>query len=254
MPKRTRLVCTQERLRWIKVAVQGHRMRGGVVRMDAARRQALATAMALMAVVWAGCASRQPVPVPVGPPYPSAAAATVFGTASWYGPGFNGHRTSSGTVYDQDDRSAASVLFPLGTQVMVTNLANDRSVQVTINDHGPYLHGRAIDLSHRAAAMIGMIGPGTAQVRMEVIASPAGGPAIGMRYFVQVGSFADPANAQRMRGRVAQYYPDVRIVEASAGDSHYYRVRMGAFMNHGEAATRAQRLAGLGYPAELITQ
>ena len=224
-------------------------MRDGAVRTEGALRLALAAAIALMAMVWTGCASRQPQPVAA--PYPSA---TVFGAASWYGPGFDGHRTSSGSVYNQDDMTAASVLFPLGTQVIVTNLANGRSAEVTINDHGPYLHGRAIDLSHRAAATIGMIGPGTARVRMDVIAAPAGGPAIGMRYFVQVGSFADRANAQRMSQRVAQYYPEVKIVEASAGDSHYYRVRMGAFMNHDEAAACAQRLAGLGYPAELITE
>ena len=92
-------------------------------------------------------------------------------------------------------------------------------MDVTINDHGPYLHGRAIDLSHRAAIALGMIGPGTARVRMEVLASPAGGPPIGMRYFVQVGSYANPANAQRMRLRVAQYYPDATVVEAADGEA-----------------------------------
>jgi peptidoglycan lytic transglycosylase len=146
------------------------------------------------------------------------------------------------------------VLFPLGAQVRVTNLANGRVVEVTINDHGPYLHGRAIDLSHRAAIALGMIGPGTAHVRMEVLASPAGGPPIGMRYFVQVGSFGNPANAQRMRARVAVYYPDARIIEADSGNARYYRVRMGAFMDHDEAAARAARLTSLGYSAEIITE
>lgn len=208
--------------------------------------------LAVMTLVWAGCASRQqpvatlPSPIPV--------SGIAYGVASWYGPGFNGHRTSSGAIYNQNSLTAASVLFPLGTQVRVTNLANRRVVEVTINDHGPYLHGRTIDLSHRAATALGMIGTGTARVRMDVLTAPAGGPPIGMRYFVQVGSFGKRANAMRMRERVAMYYPDARIIKADSGDTHYYRVRMGAFMDRDEAAARASRLTSLGYPAEIITE
>ena len=224
-----------------------------MVKMRSVERRLLPWILTLLALLWAGCASRQPPSAPLPSPARTSNG-TAYGVASWYGPGFNGHRTSSGFVYNQDDLTAASVLFPLGAQVRVTNLGNGRVVDVTINDHGPYLHGRAIDLSHRAAIALGMIGTGTARVRMDVLAAPDGGPPIGMRYFVQVGSFADPANAQRMRLRVAQYYPDARIVEANAGDAHYYRVRMGAFMDHGEAESRASRLTGLGYPAQVITQ
>jgi rare lipoprotein A len=208
------------------------------------------------AIILAGCASRQPQSS--GMPYPAPIAVSgrpaILGTASWYGPGFNGRRTSSGAVYNQDDLTAASVMFPLGAMVRVTNLANGRTVDVAINDHGPYLHGRTIDLSHRAAIALGMIGPGTARVRMEVMASPGGGPPIGMRYFVQVGSYANPANAQRMRLRVAQYYPDAMVVEASDGEAQLYRVRMGAFMDYDAAAARAAHLAELGYSAKLITE
>jgi rare lipoprotein A len=208
--------------------------------------------MMAVSLVWAGCATRQP---PVATlPSSAPSSGTAYGIASWYGPGFNGHRTSSGVTYDEDGLTAASVLFPLGAQVRVTNLANGRVVEVTINDHGPYLHGRAIDLSHRAAIALGMIGTGTARVRMDVLAAPAGGPLIGMRYFVQIGSFGNPSNAQRMRERVAIYYPDARIIEGDSGDVHYYRVRMGAFMDHDEAAARASRLTSLGYPAEIITE
>jgi len=225
---------------------------GVVGKRRVGRRRPALWIFAVTALLWAGCASRQPPTSALPSPVP--ASGTVYGVASWYGPGFDGHRTSSGATYDENSLTAASVLFPLGAEVRVTNLANGRAVEVTINDHGPYLHGRVIDLSHRAAIALGMIGPGTAQVRMDVLAAPAGGPPIGMRYFVQVGSFGDPANAQRMRSRVAQYYPGARIVEADFGDTHYYRVRMGAFMDHDEAAACASRLAGLGYPAELITQ
>jgi len=208
--------------------------------------------LTVMALLWVGCASRQ---TPVATlPSPIPTSRTAYGIASWYGPGFNGHRTSSGIIYNEDDLTAASVLFPLGSQVRVTNLANGRVVEVTINDHGPYLHGRAIDLSHRAAITLGMIGTGTARVRMDVLSAPAGGPPIGMRYFVQIGSFGNPANAQRVLERVTIYYPDARIIEAESGDAHYYRVRMGAFMDHSQATARASRLSSLGYPAEVITE
>ncbi|HEX4210556.1 MAG TPA: septal ring lytic transglycosylase RlpA family protein, partial [Candidatus Binataceae bacterium] len=180
-------------------------MRGG-------RRRSAIWILLVSALGWAGCASRQ-LP-PLARPSSITASGTAYGVASWYGPGFNGHRTSSGVRYDQNSLTAASVLFPLGAEVRVTNLANGNVVEVIINDHGPYLHGRAIDLSHRAAIALGMMGTGTAHVRMDVLTAPAGGPLIGMRYFVQVGSFGNSSNAQRMRLSVARYYPDARIIEA----------------------------------------
>ncbi len=204
----------------------------------------------------AGCATRTPPPLTPSPGSPAAPpqVTSVEGVASWYGPGFHGHRTSSGAVYDQEDLTAASILFPLGTHLLVTNLANNRSVEVTVNDHGPYVKGRQIDLSHRAARLLGVIGPGTARVRMDVLETPAGGPAIGERYFVQVGSFADSDNARRMQERLAASYPDVHVETAAAGSTLYYRVRMGAFMNRDAAENRAQRVASAGYTAVIITE
>jgi rare lipoprotein A len=206
--------------------------------------------------VFAGCAAREPAPqpqIPIQPAQPPPPT-SVEGVASWYGPGFHGHRTSSGAVYDQEDLTAASTLFPLGTHLLVTNLANNRSVEVTINDHGPYVTGRQIDLSRKAARVLGVIGPGTARVRMDVLVTPAGGPAIGERYFVQVGSYADSDNAHRVQQRLAARYPDVHIETAEAGANLYYRVRMGAFMNHDEAASRAAQVAMAGYAAVIITE
>jgi len=196
----------------------------------------------------AGCATQPPLPVP-----PSQGT-SVVGVASWYGPGFHGHRTSSGTVYDQEDLTAASTLFPLGTHLMVTNLANGRTVEVTVNDHGPFVKGRQIDLSHKAARILGVIGPGTATVRMDVLVTPAGGPALGERFFVQVGSFADAGNARLMQQRLTAAYPDVHIETAEAGANRYYRVRMGAFMNRQEAEGRAVRIASFGYSAVIVTE
>jgi rare lipoprotein A len=226
--------------------------------LDRAPRTAIAILVAtVIGALFAGCAAQSPIATPstaVSPAPPSSQATSLEGIASWYGPGFHGHRTSSGAVYDQEDLTAASLLFPLGTHLLVTNLANDRSVEVTINDHGPYVRGRQIDLSHKAARLLGVIGPGTARVRMDVLATPAGGPAIGERYFVQVGSFADSFNARRMQQRLAASYPDVHIETATAGTNLYYRVRMGAFMNRDDARSRAEQVASAGYSAVIITE
>ena len=91
------------------------------------------------------------------------------GVASWYGPGYHGRRTSSGEVFDQEAMTAAHVNFAFGTQVKVTLLSTGRSVVVRINDRFPAHKGRVIDLSRAAARRIGLLGPGTGTVRMEVV-------------------------------------------------------------------------------------
>ena len=179
---------------------------------------------------------------------------SVTGIASWYGPGFDGRRTSSGSIYNQEDLSAASTLFPLGTQLVVTNLTNGRSVEVLVNDHGPYVDGRDLDLSHRAALVLGIVKPGTARVRMDVLRTPPGGPPLGPRYFVQVGSFADPANARRLGEQLGRYYDDVRIVEAAFETNRCYRVRMGVFMDRPSAERRALTVSGIGLRPVIITE
>jgi rare lipoprotein A len=223
------------------------------------RRRAPWFAIAAMAIVTgvAGCSTYRAAPAV---PPPSAAVApprgTIIGVASWYGLGFNGHRTSSGEIYNQEDLTAASTLYPLGSRVMVTNLSNDRAVEVRINDHGPYLKGRKIDLSKKAARTIGMIGPGTAPVRIDLLSAPAGSrpggaPAI---YFVQVGSFSNPANASHLRKRLAAYYPDVSVAPVDAGGQTFYRVRMGAFESRASARSRAAETARLGLPVVIVSE
>ncbi|MFO1071149.1 MAG: septal ring lytic transglycosylase RlpA family protein [Geminicoccaceae bacterium] len=91
------------------------------------------------------------------------------GLASWYGPGFHGRLTASGERFDQNRLTAAHRDLPLGSEVVVTNLANGRSVQVEINDRGPYVAGRVIDLSKAAAGQLGMIDQGVAQVAIETM-------------------------------------------------------------------------------------
>lgn len=91
------------------------------------------------------------------------------GVASWYGPGFNGKKTASGEVYDMFDMTAAHSSLPLDTVVKVRNVRNDREVVVRINDRGPFVGDRVIDLSFTAARELGMIAPGTAPVNLVVI-------------------------------------------------------------------------------------
>lgn len=104
------------------------------------------------------------------PPPESPAAGTVQeGIASWYGPGYHGKRTASGEVFDQNDLTAAHPTWAFGTRVKVTLLSTGRSVVVRINDRFPAHKGRAIDISREAARRIGLIGPGTGKVRLEVV-------------------------------------------------------------------------------------
>jgi rare lipoprotein A len=219
--------------------------------MVGSRRCGRGLALVVAGSLVMGCFAQRPAP------QSSAIVTTarpLIGVASWYGPGFDGHRTSSGSVYNQEDLSAASTLFPLGSQLLVTNLANGRSVQVVVNDHGPYVRGRDLDLSRRAALLLGIIKPGTARVRMDVLSTPPGGPVFGQRYFVQVGSFADPANAQRLGDQLRRYYDDVRIIESTSEENRYYRVRMGMFLDRGSAEQRALTVSRIGLHPVIITE
>ena len=106
------------------------------------------------------------------PPIPAKEGWTQEGTASWYGRPYHGRRTSNGERYDMNRISAAHKRLPFDTWVRVTNLKNKKTVDVRINDRGPFVKGRIIDLSRAAAKKIDMIGPGTARVRIKVVAMP----------------------------------------------------------------------------------
>jgi rare lipoprotein A len=125
-------------------------------------------ATAAVALGLSGCGHARPRYV--FPPAEIPAVGTVVeGIASWYGPGYNRNRTSSGEVYDQDALTAAHYNWAFGTRVRVTLLSTGRSAVVRVNDRFPNHKGRVIDLSRGAARAIGLIGPGTGQVRLEVI-------------------------------------------------------------------------------------
>ncbi len=160
-----------------------------MVRVDASKRSgwfdsgriALAAVAIAMLAGLAGCSAqgsaplRSPTPPVSAPAFApqSAAIPPHMEVASWYGPGFQGRPTSSGERFNQNDLTAASTTLPLGSRVRVTNPANGRSVEVRINDRGPYVPGRTIDLSRGAAERIGITRPGVAPVE---VASPTAAP------------------------------------------------------------------------------
>src|SRR6266436_6692931 len=201
--------------------VHGIRNRGAVCRANWYR----ATLAIALSTLVAACSSTRPTVAPIQAPAPVSAQPTpqVVGIASWYGPGFDGRRTSTGAIYHQEDLTAASNEFPLGSRVMVTNLETGRSIGVAVIDRGPFKKGRKIDLSHKAAHVIGMLDKGTAPVRISLISAPPGAPAVGapLRYFVQVGSFSREENAERLRNRLTASYRDVRVDRLEADQRHY---------------------------------
>jgi rare lipoprotein A len=102
-----------------------------------------------------------------------AANVTQVGKASWYGPRFHGRKTANGEIFDQHAMTAAHRRLPLGTIVAVTSLDTGRTVKVRINDRGPYVRGRIIDLSRAAARKLGLIGQGVGRVKVKVLAVPS---------------------------------------------------------------------------------
>jgi rare lipoprotein A len=105
------------------------------------------------------------------PPFPERGQ-SESGIASWYGPGFHGRTTANGETYDMEAMTAAHRTLAFNTVVRVDNLDNGRSIQVRINDRGPFVDGRIIDLSRRAARELDMLGAGIAQVRVTVVQTP----------------------------------------------------------------------------------
>ena len=134
---------------------------------------------ALFAFVLAGCSSQDFAPLPARSysarsyyaPAPMNYGGTRTEVASWYGPGFAGRPTSTGEIYNPEGLTAASRTLPLGSHVRVTNPDTGRSVVVRINDRGPYVRGRSLDLSHGAAKQIGLTGKGVGRVQVTPTAT-----------------------------------------------------------------------------------
>lgn len=133
---------------------------------------ALAAAWVVLGL--ASCAPARtaaPAGAPAEPPRAAIAATSFVGGASWYGPGFAGRRTASGEIFDPSDLTAAHRTLPFGTRVRVTDLATGGTVEVRINDRGPFVPGRVIDLSRAGAEALNAVGRGVIDVRVDVLAT-----------------------------------------------------------------------------------
>ncbi|PID40519.1 MAG: septal ring lytic transglycosylase RlpA family lipoprotein [Proteobacteria bacterium] len=194
-------------------------------------------------------------------PMPDAKGFSQKGIASWYGKKFHGRKTASGEVYDMYALTAAHKTLPLGTWVRVRRLDNDMQIVVRVNDRGPFVHGRIIDLSYAGAKKLQMVGPGTA--RVEVIAlgkrreTATGDTYEPIDYYngeftFQVGAFSDRANAERLRDKLNGVYANAHVTPYDRGDAVFYRVRVGRCKDLKTAEELERRLADGGYPDVFI--
>jgi len=186
------------------------------------------------------------------------------GYASWYGKPFHGRKTSNGETYDMYLVSAAHKTLPFNTVVRVRNLENGRKLDVRINDRGPFVRGRIIDLSYGAARRLGLVDAGVARVEIVALgtldpkASTAASPVYrpvdyssGVFSF-QVGAFRLPDNAERLRDRLQDRYENAHIVRHDTGREIFYRVRVGRYRTLEEARRGEDRLIAEGFEPFIV--
>lgn len=180
-------------------------------------------------------------------PMTSAEGFVETGIASWYGEDFHGRPTAMGETYNMYAMTAAHKTLPLPTRVRVTNLENGRSAEVRVNDRGPFVDKRVIDLSYAAARQLGVVRRGTARVR--VVALEAGGtpqpePVGGAHAYLQAGAFAFRDNATKLYYRIRESgISDVYIRRKGNG---VYAVWVGPLEDDGATARLRRKLAGIG--------
>lgn len=192
-------------------------------------------------------------------PYESYPKASYTGTrhiiASWYGSDFHGKPTSSGEPFNMYAKTCAHKEYPFGTRLKVTNTSNGKTVECTVNDRGPFVSGRDLDLSYACAKEIELIGTGTGKVKIDYLGRdtryvkevryPSGvrtGP-----FTIQVGSYKEVSNATRMKTALEFKYSKVYIIEVELNDVKYYRVSIGKFNTKDDAYRLAKTLADEGY-------
>lgn len=193
-------------------------------------------------------------------PLPSAEGFVEEGIASWYGTDFHGKPTACGEPYDMWAMTAAHKTLPLGTYVKVTNLRNQRSIVLRVNDRGPFVGGRVIDLSCKAAQELGSYGKGTAPVRVEAVQVASEmkvgqetywkvDPLPSFRYgcfTVQIGAFRDQGNALRLRDRMSGSL-EARISPGFDRIGSLYRVQVGNYQDIMIAKQETERMKSKGF-------
>lgn len=200
-------------------------------------------------------------------PLPDSEGFVQSGKASWYGAEFHGRNTSSGEIFDMYKKSAAHKTLPLGTYVKVVNLSNRREIILKINDRGPFVKGRIIDLSYAAAKEIGLVGPGTVDVRVIALGKEVGElksnrgvkPVVETRdlqkgaFTVQVGAFRDKENAVGLaeRLKVIFNYVEVTVYDDKRGET-LHRVRVSKSKTLNEADKVEKKLEDMGFEGAFI--
>ena len=217
---------------------------------------ARALALALILSLVLACAGR---PAPQARPEPVKKGWTQKGEASWYGKPYHGRQTANGERYDMHKVSAAHQTLPFDTVIRVKNLDNGRELKVRINDRGPFVRGRIIDLSYGAAKKIDLVGPGTAKVKIVALGQAGKPEPDGRRIYqpvaydrgnftIQVGAFKDRYNAEQFVRKLDATYVNAHMMAYNEGGEPYYRVRVGKCSTLAQAAEYENYLVRNGFP------
>lgn len=182
------------------------------------------------------------------------------GKASWYGRKFHGRKTSNGEIYSMYAMTAAHKTLPMNTWVSVHNLENNQKIVVRINDRGPFIRGRIIDLSYTGANRLGIVGPGTARVRVTALGQatsyskttkdPVTFKPVDYwkgNFTVQVGAFKVEANARKYRQKLSETYQNAHITTFTDDRGTFYRVRIGRFTNVNDAERFGDKIIAQGF-------
>ncbi|MCP4670268.1 MAG: septal ring lytic transglycosylase RlpA family protein [Desulfobacula sp.] len=193
-------------------------------------------------------------------PLASAGGFSQKGYASWYGKKFHGRKTSNGETYNMYAMTAAHKTLPINTWVSVHNLENNRKIVVRINDRGPFIRGRIIDLSYTGAKRIGIVGPGTAKVRITALGqatsySKKTKKPVSFRpvnywqgnFTIQVGAFKVQANALNYKSKLSKTYKNAHVVMYKDHRGTFYRVRIGRFTNVKDALRFSEKIMDQGF-------
>lgn len=191
-------------------------------------------------------------------PIPSAEGFSQTGRASWYGKKFHGRKTANGEIYNMYALTAAHKTLPLGTWLLVENLENGKEIKVRVNDRGPFIGERIIDLSYKAAVGIDMTGNGTARVKIKAIDKPLtkkqelaeSKPAAAGNYSAQVGSFSEKINAERFSSELSKIYKDVHLTL----ENDVYKVRVGRYPLRKDADKTKEKLKMAGYTVFIVRE
>lgn len=203
----------------------------------------LALLLALVAGFTAGCRSARPAPTAAG-----RAGRTLIesGQASWYGPGFYGRKTANGEIFDGRAATAAHRTLPFHSLVEVVNLDTGRSVVVRINDRGPFIKNRIIDLSRKAAEELGVLGPGVARVELYLLATLPATP--DEAFAVQTGAFLEKERAQKLAAELRPRFPEIDV----HSDGTWHRVQISGLATREAAEAIREVLQVLGYAAVVV--